>query len=125
MVVDERSGWQEVEATGLRFRGGQRAVGRLVVAFLVAVSGTIFAQPTRAPRPSAATRVPRPPDVPSRAHPLDPLSSAEITAAVRIIRESDQFPKGALFPTVVLREPPKEEVLDWKEIGRASCRERV
>lgn len=46
-------------------------------------------------------------------HPLDPLSAEEIAATTRIIRASPEFPAGALFSTIVLREPPKDEVLDF------------
>ena len=50
-------------------------------------------------------------------HPLDPLSSEEITNVVKIIQSSAEFPQAALFSIVVLNEPPKSEVLDYKGDG--------
>lgn len=50
-------------------------------------------------------------------HPLDPLSSEEITSAVKIIQSSAEFPHAALFSIVVLNEPPKSEVLNYKGDG--------
>ncbi len=48
------------------------------------------------------------------AHLLDPLSSTEIEAAVKVLRASKNFPKAALFSTVQLNEPSKDEVLNFK-----------
>jgi primary-amine oxidase len=56
----------------------------------------------------------------SPTHPLDPLSAEEISHAVKILRSLPNFPKAALFSTVVLNEPPKEEVLHYK--GEAKFR---
>jgi primary-amine oxidase len=47
-------------------------------------------------------------------HPLDPLDAGEITSAVKILQAAPNFPKTALFSTVVLSEPPKAEVLNFK-----------
>ncbi|HEY0051050.1 MAG TPA: primary-amine oxidase [Pyrinomonadaceae bacterium] len=47
-------------------------------------------------------------------HPLDPLDENEITSAVKILQSAANFPKTALFSTVVLNEPPKAEVLSFK-----------
>ena len=47
-------------------------------------------------------------------HPLDPLSADEISAAVKLLKASPEFPKVALFSTVVLNEPPKEVVMSYK-----------
>ena len=46
-------------------------------------------------------------------HPLDPLSTQEIRTAFRVIEASQQFPAGAFFPIVTLKEPPKSEVNAW------------
>jgi primary-amine oxidase len=54
--------------------------------------------------------------------PLDPLDGAEIATAVTVIEASNRFPHGAFFPTVVLKEPPKGEVLAWSP-GRPFRRE--
>ncbi len=51
-------------------------------------------------------------------HPLDSLDEQEITRAVEIIRAAPDFPKQALFSTVVLNEPPKAEVLSFKPGAR-------
>src|ERR1044071_4602071 len=48
------------------------------------------------------------------AHPLDPLSKEEITATVEILRASGKVNPDSRFATVVLREPPKSEVLAYK-----------
>lgn len=44
-------------------------------------------------------------------HPLDPLTAEEIAAAAGVLRASPQFPRGAVFSTIVLREPDKPAVL--------------
>jgi primary-amine oxidase len=46
-------------------------------------------------------------------HPLDPLTAEEIKAAARVLSASAQFPQGAQFSTIVLKEPPKSEVLGY------------
>jgi primary-amine oxidase len=50
-------------------------------------------------------------------HPLEPLSPEEIAAAVAIVRASGKLGPRARFVTVVLREPPKQTVLDYQEGG--------
>lgn len=55
-------------------------------------------------------------------HPLDPLTAGEISKAVKILRSATDFPKAVLFSTVVLNEPPKEEVLNYTE-GKSFRRE--
>lgn len=47
-------------------------------------------------------------------HPLDPLTAAEINTAVRLVSTAPQFPKDALYSTIVLKEPPKSEVLSYR-----------
>ena len=47
-------------------------------------------------------------------HPLDPLDEGEIAGAVKVLQAAPNFPKTALFSTVQLNEPPKEEVLSFK-----------
>jgi primary-amine oxidase len=44
-------------------------------------------------------------------HPLDPLTREEIATAAGILRADPRVPAGSFFPTLVLNEPPKEEVL--------------
>src|SRR5258707_12608745 len=47
-------------------------------------------------------------------HPLDPLSTQEIEAAAKLIRAVPQFPGTGMFSTIVLKEPPKADVLAFK-----------
>ena len=47
-------------------------------------------------------------------HPLDALSADEITVAADTLRAYEAFPQDALFSTITLHEPPKQEVLDFK-----------
>ncbi len=46
-------------------------------------------------------------------HPLDPLNAQEIEFSAQLLRASPQFQKDASFSTIVLKEPPKEEVLRY------------
>jgi primary-amine oxidase len=48
-------------------------------------------------------------------HPLEPLSPEEIVAAVAIVRTSGKLGPKARFVTVVLHEPPKQVVLEYRE----------
>jgi primary-amine oxidase len=48
------------------------------------------------------------------AHPLDPLDAEELARAVQVLKADARVPANAFFPTLVLREPPKEEVLAHK-----------
>ncbi|HKE39035.1 MAG TPA: primary-amine oxidase [Casimicrobiaceae bacterium] len=57
-------------------------------------------------------------------HPLDPLTAKEITLAADTLKAQAAFPKDALFSTIALREPPKQEVLDFKP-GTAFRREAL
>jgi primary-amine oxidase len=45
--------------------------------------------------------------------PVDPLSASEIRQAIKAIEGSTQFPAGAFFPLVTLKEPRKADVLAW------------
>ena len=46
-------------------------------------------------------------------HPLDVLTAAEIDAAAGMLSAAPQFPEGALFATIVLKEPAKRDVLAY------------
>jgi primary-amine oxidase len=48
------------------------------------------------------------------AHPLDPLSGAEITEAVSVLRRSGDTDAGTRFALIGLDEPIKQDVLIWK-----------
>jgi primary-amine oxidase len=48
------------------------------------------------------------------AHPLDPLSTDEIAAAVRILRAANLADEATLYPRLALEEPPKPDVLRWR-----------
>jgi primary-amine oxidase len=47
------------------------------------------------------------------AHPLDPLTSDEIRAAVQVVKSDTRF-AAAAFPSVALQDPPKTDVLKWQ-----------
>jgi primary-amine oxidase len=47
-------------------------------------------------------------------HPLDPLTEGEIKTAASVLKSSPQFPSGALFATIVLKEPSKQDVLRYE-----------
>ncbi|MBA3239776.1 MAG: tyramine oxidase, partial [Acidobacteria bacterium] len=47
-------------------------------------------------------------------HPLDSLTADEIKAASEILGADARFPKGAIFSTIVLKEPSKGETLAFK-----------
>jgi primary-amine oxidase len=48
------------------------------------------------------------------AHPLDPLSSGEIRAAVSAVRAADRTSSTVQFPLITLAEPDKTEVMAWR-----------
>src|SRR4051812_37734008 len=47
-------------------------------------------------------------------HPLDPLTAEEIKLSTRILTAAPQFPKEAIFSTIVLKEPSKSEVINYR-----------
>ena len=49
------------------------------------------------------------------AHPLDPLTPAEIETAVAIVRRERALGDDVLFVSVALHEPPKDLVLAYRE----------
>jgi primary-amine oxidase len=63
-------------------------------------------------KPAEPTAVRRAVNVP--AHPLDPLTAAEITAVVQILRKHPEVPAHALFPVIALNEPSKADVLAYR-----------
>jgi len=56
------------------------------------------------------------------AHPLDPLSTEELSSVAQIIRSEGKADTNDLFTLIALHEPPKDEVLAWKP-GTGSRRE--
>src|SRR5688572_19653602 len=48
-------------------------------------------------------------------HPLDPLTAAELEVAAAVVSGAPQFPVGANFATLVLKEPAKSDVLAFTE----------
>src|SRR5262245_23285481 len=50
-------------------------------------------------------------------HPLDPLSKNEISIAAKAVSAAPQFPAGGKFATLVLKEPPKSDVLAFRPGG--------
>jgi len=55
-------------------------------------------------------------------HPLDSLSREEIMATVEVLKSSGKTSDASRYATIVLREPPKTEVLAFKP-GSAFRRE--
>lgn len=49
------------------------------------------------------------------AHPLDGLTGDEIRKASEILRSAGQADEKTLYPLIELKEPPKDQVLAWKE----------
>ena len=49
----------------------------------------------------------------SAVHPLDPLTAAEIRAAVQVVNGDARF-AGAAFPSVAVQDPAKADVLAWQ-----------
>src|SRR5262245_41871510 len=70
---------------------------------------------SKEPRMAIALDTPAPTTWPQMVHPLDPLSAAELTAAVAILRTSGHLGAHVRFATVVLQEPSKEVVLNFTE----------
>lgn len=66
---------------------------------------------------TSSRSVPLKKQVTSHAHPLDPLTSAEILATSRAVRQYSDALKvpldRLLFNSITLREPPKLSVLKW------------
>ena len=48
-------------------------------------------------------------------HPLDPLSAGEVEEAVAVIREERSLDEKMRFESIVLKEPPKDLVLNFKD----------
>src|SRR5262245_21250713 len=48
------------------------------------------------------------------AHPLDPLTAAEIRSATAIVKAQAQLSANVLFPVIALHEPPKDDILAFK-----------
>lgn len=95
-----------------RWSLGRRSPRLLVLAVPVmtlvtagAVGAVSSAGPRSRPASAAVQAAP--------SHPLDPLSASEIATAFRVIEADSRFPRGAFFPLVGLKEPPKSEVLAW------------
>ena len=47
-------------------------------------------------------------------HPLEMLNGEEVKRAVAVLRDSGRLPEGALFASIVLHEPVKEVLAQWK-----------
>jgi primary-amine oxidase len=58
-------------------------------------------------------------------HPLDPLTSAEIRSAVAILRREQRTGPHWRIGSVALAEPPKAELLSWREGGPVDRRADV
>lgn len=58
-------------------------------------------------------------------HPMDPLSSAEMSEAVQIIKDSGRIEGNVRVPIVRLREMPKAEVVAWNKGDRITRKAEV
>jgi primary-amine oxidase len=56
--------------------------------------------------------------VETRPSPLNPLSAAEITAAVDIVKQSENYKPGLRFTEVSVKEPPKDQVWNFVYTGQ-------
>jgi Cu2+-containing amine oxidase len=82
-----------------------RLGGEFLVLLLTLTGCTPSSQaPPEAARPLATVQ----------AHPLDPLSAAELQLAVQTLKAEKKLPEHVLFAAIVLHEPAKEFVLAWK-----------
>jgi primary-amine oxidase len=54
------------------------------------------------------------PGPPRVAHPLEPLTPDEVTAAVAILRHERALGERVRFMSIGLQEPPKQAVLEWR-----------
>jgi primary-amine oxidase len=79
---------------------------------LLATGALGFIQPTQCRVEAAEDSARNTPAKPGTPHPLDPLSPAEITQAIGIVRASDQLPKNLRFVTVSVQEPAKSVVIE-------------
>jgi primary-amine oxidase len=48
-------------------------------------------------------------------HPLEPLSAEEIGGAIAVARRQRELADSVRFVSVMLREPGKDAVRDWRE----------
>ncbi len=85
----------------------RRRVGVLLAVVVVLTTSAVVAGSSRPVRPPTIARDP----APVATGPLDPLSVAEIDETFQVIEAYGQFPRGAFFPYVSLKEPPKASVL--------------
>ena len=93
-----------------RWRPFVFALLAVLLAGLLNISGSARSGPTlgRALRPATATLA-----IAAATNPLDPLTTDEVATTFRVIEAYANFPPGAHFPIVKLKEPPKSEVLAW------------
>ncbi len=59
------------------------------------------------------------------AHPLEMLTPAEVTRTTAILRDSGRLPDDALFASIVLHEPTKDELARWTPGKRVERRVRA
>src|SRR6186713_1868578 len=50
----------------------------------------------------------------SNSHPMDPLTTEEISVVTRTLAEENLVEATDLYSLITLEEPPKEDVLKWK-----------
>src|SRR5436190_16328710 len=84
-------------------------------ATIAAASPIVVARHTR--MSIEAARLPSQDQTPTSAtvtHPLDPLTAPEIETAAAVLSGLPQFPKSGEFAALVLKEPPKADVLAFQ-----------
>jgi primary-amine oxidase len=72
---------------------------------------------------SAVTTTQQRPTSASTVHPLEPLTSEEITRAVDLLRKAGHLGEACRFVSIVLREPEKSAVLAYDTDGTTAARE--
>lgn len=77
----------------------------LALSLSQAACGPAIDKPAESPPAAAAAA--------SAPHPLDPLSEAELRAAVEVLRAAGKLSPGTRFAQLLLNEPPKDEVLAY------------
>ena len=80
-------------------------------ALILIACAPLVVVPVRAAHTAAAPAQAQP--TAAASHPLDPLTAAEIETAAKALTAVPQFPEGGLFANIVLKEPPKNEVLAY------------
>src|SRR5687768_13750027 len=85
------------------------------LALALMLAGCVSSAPRSSPASSTSSSASAPSAAPT--HPLDPLTADEIALAVRLLRERGSLPDGVFFPILVLAEPEKSVVREFRAGG--------